>query len=313
MTAPSLKGIVVATVVPFQHDGKVDWAGYDRALEFCTRPDSVRAVFVNGHAGEGATLTAEERVEILRRTRRLLGDEVPLLTGLIGFSTVEVVRQAKEAEENGADVAVVFPLPQFQGGASSDPRYVVDLVDTLLASTSLPLSIFQQAVSSGSGFTTQVLKELVARERVIAVKEGSGDIGLYEDNLRELKRINPNVSILASNYHWLFAQVATGGDGILSGMASLVPHMLSDLWEASQTDDLVAMRHINDRLYPVVRSIYGAPPLIDMHTRIKVGLAHLGVIEDSRPRQPLLPVSRERAQSIAEAVDAIGLKESEFR
>lgn len=313
MTSLALKDIVVATVVPFRHDGNIDWAGYDRALEFCTRPASVRAVFVNGHAGEGATLTAEERVEVIRRTRRFLGDDVPLLTGLIGFSTTEMVVQAKEAEANGADVAVMFPLPQFQGGASSDPRYVVDLVDTLLAETSLPLSIFQQAVSSGNGFTTPVLKELVKRERVIAVKEGSGDIGLYEDNLRELKQINPNVSILASNYHWLFAQVATGGDGILSGMASLVPHMLSDLWEASQANDLVAMRRINDRLYPVVRSIYGAPPLIDMHTRIKVGLAHLGVIDNANPRKPLLAVSRERTQSITNVVDAMGLKESEFR
>jgi 4-hydroxy-tetrahydrodipicolinate synthase len=53
-----------------------------------------------------------------------------------------------------------------------------------------------------------------------------------------------------------------------------------------------------------VRAIYGATPLMDMHTRIKVALAHLGIIADARPRPPLLEVEPAVARQVTDAVDA---------
>lgn len=307
ITPRSLEGVTVATVLPFTDTLAIDWPSYERLLAFCATPAEVSAVFVNGHAGEGATLTPEERLAVIRRTRAFIGDRKPLLTGLIGYATDEVVEQARAAEQAGVDVAVVFPMPQFGAGASNDPRYVLDLVDAVLDATSLPVSIFQQSVASGAGFSTEVLLELARRERVIALKEGSGDIGLYEDNLRRIKAIRPDLAILASNYHWMFAQMATGADGILSGMGSMIPGLLCELWAASRAGDLRAMRAVNDRLYPLVRTIYGAPPLIDMHTRLKVGLRHLGIIDSARPRRPLLDIPPAVARRIVQAVDAAGL------
>jgi 4-hydroxy-tetrahydrodipicolinate synthase len=304
----SLEGVTVATVLPFDDDLAIDWKSYDRLLAYCTQPKGINAVFVNGHAGEAATLTPRERIEVIERTRAFIGADVPLLSGIIPYSTADAVTQARQAEDAGADVAVLFPMPQFAAGASSDPRYAIDYVDTVLDAISLPVSIFQQAVSTGYGFQTSVLLDLVKNDRVIAIKEGSGDITLYEDNLRLLKAAAPQVAILPSNYHWLFAQVATGADGILSGMASMIPHLLCDLWAATLAGDLKAMRAVNDRLYPIVRMIYGSAPLIDMHTRLKVGLAHMGIIAGARPRPPLLPVPEATARRVIEIVDQADLK-----
>jgi 4-hydroxy-tetrahydrodipicolinate synthase len=58
------------------------------------------------------------------------------------------------------------------------------------------------------------------------------------------------------------------------------------------------MRRASDRLHPVVRAVYGASPIIDMHTRIKVGLRILGIIENASPRLPLIPVKREIEETI---------------
>lgn len=308
MKTISLAGVTVATVLPFTENLTIDWKSYERFLQYCAMPKGICAVFVNGHAGEGATLTPQERLEVIKRTRNFISDRVPLLAGIIPYSTQDAVVQAKQAEDAGADVAVLFPMPQFSAGASGDPRYALDYVDTILAAISLPVSIFQQSVASGNGFTTAVLRELVKRDRVIAVKEGSGDITLYEDNWRMLKAAAPNVAILPSNYHWLFAQVAVGADGILSGMASMIPHLLCDLWAAAQADNLAAMRAVNARLYPIVRTIYGSPPLIDMHTRLKIGLRHLGVIDSAKPRPPLLPVPAATARQVVATVTEAGLK-----
>lgn len=305
----SLAGVTVATVLPFNDDLSIDWKSYDRLLEYCTTPEGISAVFVNGHAGEGATLTPAERAEVLKRTRAFIGRDKPLMSGVIPYSTTDAVAQAQLAQDNSADVAVLFPLPQFSAGAGNDPRFALDYVDAVLAKIDIPVSIFQQSVASGSGFSTAVLVELSQRKRVVAIKEGSADITLYEDNLRQIKAAAPDVAILASNYLWMFAQMATGADGILSGMASMTPHWLCELWKATVAEDLPLMRAINDRLYPITRTIYGTPPLINMHTRLKVGLAHLGIIDNPIPRPPLLPVLPAVAKKIIETVDKAGLRE----
>jgi len=90
-----LHGVVVATVLPFGRDGAIDWKGYARVLDYCAVPAGIDAVFVNGHAGEGASLSAAERIEVVQRTRRHVGAK-PLLAGIIAYSTAEAIAQALE-------------------------------------------------------------------------------------------------------------------------------------------------------------------------------------------------------------------------
>jgi 4-hydroxy-tetrahydrodipicolinate synthase len=303
MTKPlSLNGLVVATVLPFAEDGSVDWRSYRRLLDYCATPDFTTAVFVNGHAGESAALDDETRRRVLRETRAAIGSK-PLLSGIVALSTEESVRQAKMAEDAGADCIVVFPLNQFQAGGTATPDAPIAYVDAIAQAVNVPLSIFQYPVGSGLGYNLETLSALVRMPQVVAIKEGGDSIALYEDNWRILKQIKPGLSILPSNYDWFLPQLAIGADGILSGLGSLVPQDLNDLWLATVRQDLAAMRAINDRLYPIVRSIYGVQPRMDMHTRIKVGLQHLGIIDCARPRPPLLPVKGAICSRVIEAID----------
>ena len=57
-----LTDVVVATVLPFTDNGAIDWESFRRLLDFCATPDGISSVFVNGHAGEGASLSPAERI-----------------------------------------------------------------------------------------------------------------------------------------------------------------------------------------------------------------------------------------------------------
>jgi 4-hydroxy-tetrahydrodipicolinate synthase len=63
------------------------------------------------------------------------------------------------------------------------------------------------------------------------------------------------------------------------------------------------MQAASDLLYPLVRAIY-APPRMDMHTRIKFALQHLGIIDCARPRPPLMPIRVEMGSKVVEALSA---------
>lgn len=308
ITSGDLHGVTVATVLPFHEDFSIDWESYSRLLAYCACKPGIAAVFVNGHAGEAAALTPAERSEVIARTRRTIGAAVPLLAGVVAYSTAEAVERAREAQRAGADMAVLFPFPQYSGGGGADPQAGPRYVETVLAAIDIPLSIFQYPLRSGAGFSTDVLCRIACLPRVLAIKEGSGDIGAYEDNWRAVKAVAPKVAMLPSNFDWFLAQVAVGADGILSGLASLLPDLFIELWQATAACDLAAMRRVNDRLYPIERAIYGAAPLMDMHTRIKVALQHLGVIRHALPRPPLLPVPAATAAKMRAAADAAGLR-----
>jgi 4-hydroxy-tetrahydrodipicolinate synthase len=267
----------------------IDWASYARVLDYCACPDGIAAVFVNGHAGEGGSLSNEERQTVIARTRVQIGNK-PLLAGIIAHSTAEAIEQARHAEAAGADCAVLFPPAPLGGGTSATPRAPVAFVRAVSEAIGIPVSIFQYPVASGFGYSPQTLAEMAALDRVIAVKEGSDTMLAYDENRRAVKQADPEVAFLPSNYNWFLPQLAVGGDGILSGLVSLVPHLFVELWQASVADDLKSMRAVNERLYPIVKSIYGPAPIVDMHTRMKVGLKTLGLIRNADPRPPLLPV-----------------------
>ena len=303
-----LKGVIVAAVLPFAPSGKIDWKSFERLLDYCTKPDEVSSVFVNGHAGEGAALSNAERTEVITFARARIGSSHYLTAGIIANSTADALQQAKDAAHSGADGVVLFPMPQFAGGGANSFKVVSAYINAIVDGAGLPVSIFQYPLVSGLGYSTDVLIALAGIPGVEAIKEGSNSFKDYEDHWRLIKETAPHVAVLPSNFNWFLAQTAVGADGILSGLASLTPHYLADLWNASQAGTLFDMRRASDVLYPIVRAIYGFPPIMDMHTRIKACLYHLGIIDSAFPRLPLLPLEDDTVSRLAEIVDRAGLE-----
>ena len=302
MKHTDLRGLTVATVMPFDARGAIDWRSFDRLLDYCAVPDTTAAVFVNGHAGEGAALSPEERGAVIRHTRAVIGKSKPLLSGVIANSIPEGIRQARAAEEAGVDCYVLFPPEAIGGAAAQTPDGPLAYFEAISQAISIPASVFQYPLASGLGYSTETLVALGQLEKVIAVKDGSGTMLAYEENYRALRAEAPDVAVLPSNFHWFLPQLAVGADGLLSGLGSLTPAWLADLWHAAEAEDLAGMRAASDRLYPIVRAIYGPAPIIDMHSRIKVGLQQIGIIENPAPRPPLVPVGSQISKRIEAAV-----------
>jgi 4-hydroxy-tetrahydrodipicolinate synthase len=308
MSTIRLKDVVVATVLPFTDHGAIDWDSFRPLIAYCGTQPEISTVFVNGHAGEGATLTNAERAEVVAFARAETDLSKNLIAGIIAYSTAEAVAQARDAARAGADGAVIFPMPQFAGGGAASVEAVTAYAKAVLDGAGLPVSVFQYPLASGLGYSIEVLTALAQTQGVEAIKEGSNSFKAYEDHWRRIKDVAPHVAVLPSNFDWFLAQAAVGADGILSGLASLAPAHLVDLWKAAKAQDLAAMRRAGDALYPIVRAIYGAPPAMDMHTRIKACLRHLGIIDSAFPRPPLLPLDTETTARMIEATDAAGFK-----
>jgi 4-hydroxy-tetrahydrodipicolinate synthase len=162
-------------------------------------------------------------------------------------------------------------------------------------------------VASGLHIPTDSLVRICDEiDNVIAVKEWSNDIGVYERNWRELKALDKEISLLSSFSKSLLASLCVGADGILSGHGSVIADLQVEMFEAVNRGDLEGARRVAGRAYPVVQATY-AEPFLDGHNRMKEALAILGRIDEAHVRPPLRRIPDAEREKIRRVVTEAGL------
>lgn len=299
-------GIWPATLTPFLADGRIDDAALVAHIRDVAGTTGVRAVVVNGHAGEASSLDTAERRHVIRLAVEAAGP-VPVVAGIVAEDTRTACALARDAADAGASALLVFPPALFAHGAAARPEMVRRFVTELAGATALPLVLFQLSRASGAAFATPLLVELCAAlPQIIAVKDGTDVPEAYEDNLRALRALPRPVTVLSTNNSWLFASLAYGAQGILSGLGSVAAPLLATLHDAMARGDLPSARAANDRLVPLCRAFYRAP-YVDSHSRMKTALHLMGKLPRPDVRPPLLPLPPEDVARVRAALVAAGL------
>jgi 4-hydroxy-tetrahydrodipicolinate synthase len=293
-------------LTPFHDDYRIDFDNLGKLTDRIVSVEGVSAIFCTGHAGEVAALIRSERADVVRAVSEAVAGRVPVIAGIYTDSVTEAVELARDAKKAGATIATLFPPPIFADGGSDGPEMPFEYFKSVARGAEMPLIVFQFDGYSHLAYTTDTLVKLASIPEVVAVKEGSADMGAYERNVRALGAVEPPLPVLTSNNSWLLASLSVGGDGILSGSSNVVAPLHVDLWRAMQARDLDNARAINDRLYPLVRVFY-RPPFINMHVRMKEALVMMGVLPRAAARPPLLPLGDAERQEIRAALKAAEL------
>jgi 4-hydroxy-tetrahydrodipicolinate synthase len=306
MHVSGVGGVWPATLTPFTPDGQIDDAALQAHVRDVAGTPGVRAVVVNGHAGETSSLDRAERAHVVRLSVKAAG-HLPVVAGVVADDTRGACALAQDAAGAGASGLLLFPPAVFAQGAGARPDMALAFVAEVARASALPIVLFQLSRASGLAFSTQTLVQLCTEvPQIVAVKEGSDVPEFYEDNLRALRGLARPVTVLTTNNSWLFASLAYGADGILSGLGSVAAPLLVALHEAVAVGNLEAARQVNARLVPLCRAFYRAPYL-DSHNRMKTALHLLGRLPHPAPRPPLLPVPAEETARIRAALVASGL------
>ena len=96
------KGSGVALVTPFTN-GEVDYTALTRLIELQII-SGTDAIIVCGTTGEAATLTAEERLEVIRFVVERVNRRLPVIAGTGGNNTAAVIEASRTAEALGVEL-----------------------------------------------------------------------------------------------------------------------------------------------------------------------------------------------------------------
>ena len=306
----TFSGIIPANLLPFNPDFSIDENNYRRHLSWLANTSGVTGIVCNGHAAEVSSLTREERRRALVIGLDEVGDKVPLISGIYTESTLEAAVLARDAKAEGASGLLIFPPSLFMFGVQDHPEMVHRYYAAIADAVDLPMVVFQYPMALGLGYPTETLAKLTEIKQVVAVKEWSNDILTFEKNLRAIRATTRPVAVLSSFTRSLYASFVLGADGAISGMGSVTADFQVRLFDSVRNGDLDEGRRLNDQLAPLVSAFY-APPLVDMHNRMKEALVILGRIDTAVVRPPLQPLSQKERDKIRAALSASGISEKD--
>lgn len=301
----SYAGVNASMALPMTADFRPDFEALRRYGRWLA-DQGVIAVTVNADTGEGAHLTLDERVEVVRAVKEELGDDVAVVSGLIAAHTEQAVGIATALRDAGADGLLMFGIPAFNGHPL--PPELVYRYFAAVGAVGLPLIAFNLTPSLGGVvFAPDVVRRLTDVAAVQAIKEASFDAVAYVATRDVLRAAPSGVAFLSGCDNFMYESFVLGADGALLGYAGLAADLTRQVFEAARDGRHAEAQQLNrERMQPLAEVLFGAP-VRNSRARIKEGLRLLGVIDEVAVRPPLLGLDETERSALRAAMERAGL------
>jgi 4-hydroxy-tetrahydrodipicolinate synthase len=304
------KGIFGATVLPLDDEGEeINWSDYERLVSD-QKKAGVSGVVANAHAGQGELLSREEKIEIIHSARNVVGADYPIVAGIESPSTRDLVVQAGEAVEAGADALMLCAPPLFAWHATAKPEFGIAQIAAVAKAMGddVPLVLFQYSANNPYYYSPATLAEICERiPQVKAIKFGSsGDVLQFEEDIRTVRSIDRKVAVLPSSGRTFYYTFQMKPDGALSGSANFLPEHDVEMFEAVQRGDLLHAKKLHDEVYPIFSLVY-RQPYVNLHIRYTYCTWLLGKIASPALRSPLQPLEAHEIDELRAGLEASGL------
>ncbi len=300
-----LEGILVATLTPFKENYELDERGLRRLIRHLAKIEGINGYVCNAGAGEGATLTRQERVRCIEIILEEAGHRAPVIAGIEALSTREAIQQTRDARDAEAAAVMLTPPHVYDWSATVNPEFALRYFRDVAAAVEIPITIFHYPASTASGYSPEIAVR-IAQEvgSVIAIKVASGaNIRRYEQVLRGMRALPRHVSVLATSS--LFQHFVTGADGALTGFANFAPEFCVKLFRSVQERNFEEARQLHEINYALEAAIYKAPNVYK-HSRYKVAAYFAGLVDNMLVRPPQVPVPEAELSLIRDTMEKLG-------
>lgn len=272
-------GTGVALVTPFNADGTVDYDGLNRLINHLI-DGKVEYLVSLGTTGEASTLNKEEKKKIWEFTAEVNNGRLPLVAGIGGNDTAEVINSIKTFETNGYD-AILSASPYYNKPTQEG---IYQHYKAISESSQLPVLLYNVPGRTASNVSPETTCRLATDcKNIIGTKEASGSF----DQFNQIMRDKPADFLLISGDDPVaMPMISLGAAGVISVIGNALPKQLSDMIRLSLKGDYTAALPKHLDLIEFTRMMFaeGNP------AGVKAALKHLGVCDDY-VRLPLVRVS----------------------
>jgi 4-hydroxy-tetrahydrodipicolinate synthase len=288
------QGSLVAIVTPMKN-GAVDLRALGELVEW-QLAEGTDGIVPCGTTGEGVTLTAQERSDVVRTVVERVRGRVPVIAGAGSNATHECIEAVKRAKELGADAALV--VTPYYNKPTQEGLYRHYLA--IWEATRFPVVAYNVPSRTSGDILPETVARLAKAGAITGIKEATANM---DRQVQLVEKVGKDaISYLSGDDFTVLPYVACGGNGVISVVANIAPRAMKELAAAALRGDLatalekqVAMAELNRIMF--VETNPGP---------VKAAVALMGKAGPEL-RLPLAPVSDANLAKIREAMTRFGL------
>jgi 4-hydroxy-tetrahydrodipicolinate synthase len=291
---PRLEGSMVAIVTPMK-DGAVDLRSLRELVEWQVY-EGTDGIVPCGTTGEGATLTAAERAEVVRAVIEQARGRVQVIAGAGSNATHEAIESVKMAKELRADAALV--VTPYYNKPTQEGLYRHYLA--IWEAARFPVVAYNVPGRTAVDLLPETVARLAKAQAIVGIKEATANM---DRQVQLVEKVGKDaIAYLSGDDFTVLPYLACGGHGVISVIGNVAPRAMKDLVTASRKPDLaralekqVAMAELNRMMF--VETNPGP---------VKAAVALLGKASGEL-RLPLAPVSEANLAKIRDAMQRFGI------
>jgi 4-hydroxy-tetrahydrodipicolinate synthase len=294
------QGSWVAIPTPFTEDDEVDFAGFEKLVDFQAK-HGTDGLLLMGSTGESSALSMDERQQILDRVLAYAKDKIPVLAGTTCGNTRQTIELSRYAQQAGADglLLVVPPyLKPTQDGVYEHFKDVAEAVD-------IPVAIYNNPGRVGVNIEPPTVVELAKIPNLVADKEAMGNISQLVRIRRETADKLNLLCCDAPAFSLIVPTLALGGHGTANISGNIIPEEMAQISQPWRSwDDVQRTRELLFRFFPLMSALYSlSNPIV-----VKAALRLLG-LPAGHVRKPLLDMGESETKALEILLDSLGLRD----
>ena len=215
-------GAATAIMTPFKN-GAIDYDSFGKIIDDQIAK-GIDSIVVTGTTGEAATLTHEEHCECIKYAVEKIAGRVPVIAGTGSNDTAYGIELSKYACEVGAD-ALLLVTPYYN---KATPKGLIKNFIETAEATNKPIILYNVPSRTGCNISLPVYRELAKHERIVAVKEASGNISAIAELIAEC---GDSYDIYSGNDDQIVPIMSLGGKGVISVLSNVLPKETHDITE----------------------------------------------------------------------------------
>ncbi|MBN9484725.1 MAG: 4-hydroxy-tetrahydrodipicolinate synthase [Bacteroidetes bacterium 43-93] len=280
------RGTGVALVTPFNEDGSIDYPALENLVDYVIN-NGVNYLVALGTTGETPTLTAEEKKDVLSCIVAKCGNRVPVVCGIGGNNTAEVLQQLKDYNLSGVS-GILSVVPYYnkptQEGLYQHFRAIANSTDKPIILYNVPGRTVTNMLPATS------LRLANDFKNIVAIKEASGNMSQCMDLVAGKPA---HFAVLSGDDDLVLPQIALGMEGVISVAANCFTKDFTTMVNNALDGNFDAAKTMHYRLLEGIRLLFadGNP------AGVKYVLSKMGLCKNVM-RLPIVPVTDATAEKI---------------
>ena len=283
-------GTGVALITPFKEDLTVDVDALIKLVNFNIE-NGTNYLVINGTTGESSTITKEEKEQIIEVIVKTNNKRLPLVLGVGGNNTLEVVKELKA--RNLSEIDGILSVAPYYSKPTQEGFY--QHFKAIAEATNKPIILYnvpgRTAKNMEPATTLRLAKDF---SNIVAIKEAGNNQQQYHTLLKD----KPADFLIISGDDDLALGVAlAGGSGVISVIGQAFPKEFSKMIQLGLEGKNIEAYKIHFKMMDIIDYIFAE----NNPAGIKTVLQELGICSNT-VRLPLVKASAELQAKIAKYV-----------